>query len=122
MEPSEVTYAVARLHSAAVHGLHDAALLVGDIAHPVRLARRNQQVGAPSLDVAIQLFRLVDVELARVLDGARCAVVEAVVAVYRGVCAREQLIRLARRGELAAGGAPGGRQLRRRRQGRRQLV
>lgn len=63
------------------NSLHHTPLLVRYIAHPVRLARRNQHMGRPTLDLPVQLVLLVDLEAARVADGAGRAVMVAVVAV-----------------------------------------
>lgn len=72
--------------------LHDAALLVGNVADPVRLARRNEHMGAPPLDEAVELVLRLNLEAAGVLDVARVAVVGALFAVDGGVRLGEQLI------------------------------
>lgn len=79
------SYPVARLDVSPVYRLHDAALLVGDIAHPIRLARRNHQMRAETLHMSVQLLRLVNFEFARVLDAAAVAVAQTLVAIYSGV-------------------------------------
>lgn len=81
-----------------VNGLHDAALLVGAVAHPVHLARRDEQMRAPLAHMAVEDVALLDAEIARVLYAAALAVAQAVVAVdgrvglgeevqQRGLCA-----------------------------------
>lgn len=91
MKARKTTYPVLRLLGPPDR-LHDAALLVLDVAHPVGLARRDEDVGAPALDVPVQDVALLDLEVTRVLDGAARAVVGAVVAVDVGRGAREQII------------------------------
>lgn len=59
-------------------------------------------MGAPSLDMAKQLLRLIDFEFARIVDGATRAVVQAVVTIDFGVGAREQLLRPLRLCEFLA--------------------
>jgi hypothetical protein len=80
-----MSYSIAGLRAPPVYRLHDAALLIRDIAHPIRLARGNNQMRAESLHMAKQLLGLVNLELARVLDGAAGAVVQAFVAVHSRV-------------------------------------
>jgi hypothetical protein len=94
------THPITRLCIAFANRLHNAALLVCNIAHPVCLASRNNQMRTPSLHVSIQLFRLVNLKFAWVLDAATGAVVQAVVAIYRGVGGREEVLRLLSLGEL----------------------
>lgn len=72
-------------------GLHDAALLVGDIVRPVGLARGDQDVGAPALDAAVQVVALLDLEVLGVVRGAAVAVAQAVLAVHLGVDLGEEL-------------------------------
>jgi hypothetical protein len=79
------THSIAGLRASLVYRLHDAALLVGDIAYPVRLARRDNQMRVETLHMAKELFRLVNLKLAWVLDGAAGAVVQAFVPIYGGV-------------------------------------
>lgn len=74
-----------------VNGLHDTALLVGHVAHPVGLARADEHMRAPALDVPVQQVLLVDLEAARVPHRAAVAVVQALVAVARRVRLGEQL-------------------------------
>lgn len=85
------TYPVRRSLGAG-NRLHDAALLVGHVAHPVRLARRDQDVCAPPLDEPVQLVILVDLEPLGVLHRAAVAVAVAVLAVDGLVDDREQVL------------------------------
>lgn len=98
-------YPVGGLVRRMLNGLHDAALFVGAVAHPVGLARGDEDVRRPLLDLAVQLVLGLDLEVARVLDAAPVAVVEALVAVDRGVRLGEEL-RHGRGTGAAAVGAP----------------
>lgn len=69
-------------------------------------------MGAPALDVPKQLLGLVDGELGRVLDGAACAVVQALFAVHGRVCPRKQRLTRSRRREAAVIPARGERKCR----------
>ena len=96
------TYSVARFRLPFANCLHYAPFLIGNIAHPIRLPSRDNQVCTPSFDMPVQLFSLVNLKLARVLDAATRAVVQAFVAIYRRVGSRKQLLRLLGCGELVA--------------------
>lgn len=73
--PGSDTYPIAGLHITFVDSLHNAALLIRNISHPVRLASSYDQMCLPSLHVTVQLFSLVDLEFAWVLDRAGCTIV-----------------------------------------------
>lgn len=75
-----------------VERLHHAALLVGDVAHPVALARRHQHMRRPALDVPIELVALLDLEALGVLHRAAVAVAQAVLAVDLGLDPREEAV------------------------------
>lgn len=85
-----MTYAIGRRIS-LFNRLHDAALFVGHLAHPVRLAGADDQMGAPGLDLAVHDVGGLDLEAPRVPDGAALAVVEALVAVDGRVRLGEEL-------------------------------
>lgn len=83
------THPVARLYVSLVHRLHDAALLIGNISHPVAFPRRHEKMGIETLDMAVQLLRLINVEFARVFYAATGAVVQTVVAINGRVGSRK---------------------------------
>ena len=86
----KITYPVIRLNPTIPHRLHHTPLLILNIPYPIHLARRDDHVRCPPLDMAIQLLILVDLELGRVMDRAGFAVVEAVFSVDGGVDFREE--------------------------------
>jgi hypothetical protein len=79
------SYAIARLHRSLVHRLHNAAFLVCNIADPICLSCRNDQMRAPALNVAVQFLSFIYLKLSRVLNCAGAAVVQAVVTICGGV-------------------------------------
>lgn len=85
------TYAVGRLFCFC-YGLHNAALLVGDIADPVCLSSGHNQMCVPATNVAIQLVILINLKLPRVGYMARLAVFEAIFAVDSRICLCEQRV------------------------------
>lgn len=92
--------------------LHQTAPLVGDVPDPVGLARRNQQVRAPTLDVPVQVVFFVNGPLGWILHLACVAVVVAILAVGGRVDFGEDVGRggargLSGLGEVGGGGAGG---------------
>ena len=71
-------------------GLHQAALLVGDIVHPVRFAGRDKHMGAPALDEAVKLVVFIDLEALGVVNGAGLTIAITVLAVDGLIDNREQ--------------------------------
>lgn len=59
------------------HSFHDTSLFIGYISHPIGLSCRDQKVGAPAFDVAVQGVGFVDAPFGRVVRGAGAAVEEA---------------------------------------------
>jgi hypothetical protein len=84
------TYPVTRTQTTLVNSLHHTPLLIGNISHPVRLARGHEDVRGPPLHIAIQLVRQVNVESGRVVNSAAGAVLFAVLAIDRRVYLGEQ--------------------------------
>jgi hypothetical protein len=72
-------------------GLHHAALLVGDIVHPVGLARGDQYVSAPRLDTPVNVVLLLDFEALGIVCWAAVTVPQAVLAVHLWVDLWEEL-------------------------------
>lgn len=73
------------------------------IAHPVSLARRDQQMRGPPLDVSVHVLLLVDAPLAWVPDGTRRAVVQTFLSVNLWIRGREELLGLGRFADAGAG-------------------
>lgn len=87
-------YPIARSDPAPVNRLHQTPLLVRNVPHPVRLARRDQQMCRPPVHTAVQLVRLVDVEPRGVVDRAGRAVAVTVIPVNGGIdLAEERIVR-----------------------------
>lgn len=76
------------------NSFHDASSLICDIANPIVLARRDDQMRVPSVHLAEQLVRFVDGELGRVFPGAGVAVSETFLAVDQGIGFGEQFVHL----------------------------
>ena len=57
---------------------HDTPFLVFYILHPICLACCDEKMRCPFIDMAIQLIILVDFELGRIMNGARCAIMIAI--------------------------------------------
>ena len=80
-----ITYPIIRLNTTIPHRLHHTPLLILDIPNPIRLARRDKHMRCPSLDMSIKLLLFVDLELRRVMDCARLAVMEAILSINRRI-------------------------------------
>lgn len=88
----DVTDPIARLHIAFIDSFHNTALLVRNIAHPVCLPRRNNQMCTPPLYMSVELFRLIDGEVPRIFHRTARAVMEALVAIDGRVGRRKESI------------------------------
>lgn len=75
------THALARLHRRLLDGFHYTPLLVGNVSYPVALPSRNQNMLAPSLNLAVQLIALIDLEAPREGNGAGLAIVITVLSI-----------------------------------------
>lgn len=73
------------------NSLHNTALLIRDISHPIRFARRAENMSTPTLNMPIKLIIFINVEFPGVLDRATFTVPRTFFTVYFGIGLREQL-------------------------------